>query len=316
MCGCSRFRIKTPCLNHSLLSHSAVRFEFISFIRRFVVLVIIFYVFCYRTRKEWASQPVNIIFWFRLHFCFELRAMIISVLSLWVHCSVDSFFQCISFRFYRGYQFSSLYVLYQHTHTQTHTNINPLACSVRSVHAYNDTLVVVPRFYMYCNMFVYCLDVCFVHSTTAKFKWARWKRVCSFTKSNQFVNRIWKSFFRDRPACSVNGFTQLCALSHLTTFNQAFDLIDKYILFVESVYSCVTSISFFADFILTRQFSGILTIVLMWITSNKVIKRNICLFSTKFVINNYVCHFHSNCYFFSVWIFNQEHQCENVWHFL
>lgn len=83
MCGCSLFRNKNI---------AAPFFCSGFFVDVVVVLLIIFYFIFFSAAGQGRNDSANIIFWFRLHFCFELRAMIISVLSLWVHSSVYSFF--------------------------------------------------------------------------------------------------------------------------------------------------------------------------------------------------------------------------------
>lgn len=111
---------------------------FVSFSNKNIVFYLFYFSSFFGTRSvgQGRNESANIIFWFRLHFCFELHAMIISVLSLWVHSGVCIFFllSCVPWL----YQNSSLYVLCQLSlfvsahHVYMYLVIYGCACSSRS----------------------------------------------------------------------------------------------------------------------------------------------------------------------------------------
>lgn len=111
---------------------------FVSFSNKNIVFYLFYFSSFFGTRSvgQGRNESANIIFWFRLHFCFELHAMIISVLSLWVHSGVCIFFHrsCVPWL----YQNSSLYVLCQLSlfvsahHVYMYLVIYGCACSSRS----------------------------------------------------------------------------------------------------------------------------------------------------------------------------------------
>lgn len=70
---------------------------FVSFSNKNIVFYLFYFSSFFGTRSvgQGRNESANIIFWFRLHFCFELHAMIISVLSLWVHSGVCIFFSLV-----------------------------------------------------------------------------------------------------------------------------------------------------------------------------------------------------------------------------
>lgn len=104
MCGCSRFRNKNI---------AAPFFCSGFFVDVVVVLLIIFYfIFLLLQDKEGMIQPTS-------SFDFDCTFALNFVLWLFRYYRCEFILVCIrfSFQFYRGYQFSSLYVLYQHIHT-------------------------------------------------------------------------------------------------------------------------------------------------------------------------------------------------------